>query len=271
MVYGGPYSWRKPSIAIPPRTAEAWLMKARTRHRLHFAIGHRPAIMLPLLRRRSARQAIARSTEVLIEGSGGSGNSFACRAFLFAQGGNVRLAGHTHVPAQVIQAARWKIPALVLIRDPVDAAASMVTRFREGENPMERARIALERYVHFYSSIAGYRDRFLVCRFPDLITDFGAVVEALNARFGTRFLPFSHDEATMQACFKNRRPDRIKPNAAVKRLVGTMIRDAAELKPLVERANGLWMASAMRNDQNVLVTAVPAEGGVAQPSTVRPA
>jgi hypothetical protein len=35
-----------------------------------------------------------------------------------------RIAHHLHVPAQVVRAARWQIPSLVLIRRPRDAVLS---------------------------------------------------------------------------------------------------------------------------------------------------
>ena len=72
-------------------------------------------------------RAVTPDKLVVIEGFPRSGNSFARRAFIMAQDETfdvTRIAHHLHVPAQVIRAARWRIPTLVLIRRPKDAVLS---------------------------------------------------------------------------------------------------------------------------------------------------
>jgi hypothetical protein len=93
---------------------------------LQIYAGAHPAIYFNLFRllrtRRSVERLVTPDTQLVIEGFPRSGNSFARRAFVMAQNESshkTRIAHHIHVPAQVVRAARWRIPTLVLIRrDP---------------------------------------------------------------------------------------------------------------------------------------------------------
>jgi hypothetical protein len=60
-------------------------------------------------------RSVSRTTQLVIEGYPRLGNTFAVVAFLQAQKEDVRIAHHLHAPAQVIRAARWRIPTIVLI------------------------------------------------------------------------------------------------------------------------------------------------------------
>lgn len=211
------------------------------KHRLHLAIGHRPALALPLLRYRGAAgQVVRRDTDILIEGAAGSGNTFAHVAFAFAEP-DARLAGHTHVPAQVVQAVRWNIPTLILIREPLDAVTSMVIRVGSPAASIGTeafARILLDRYIHFYESIAGCGGQVWFCTFPALTKDFGAIIDDLNTKFGTRFRPF-RPEMT-EACLGDWRPNTEPAHLARKRLTRSLIEAAERLYPRIDRANRIW-------------------------------
>ena len=87
--------------------------------------GRHPAIYFNLYRllrtRENFERAVTPDTQLVIEGFPRSGNTFARRAFVMAQDerfDKTRIARHLHVPAQVVRAARWQIPTLVLIRKP---------------------------------------------------------------------------------------------------------------------------------------------------------
>ena len=115
-----------------------------------YAGGH-PAIYFSLYRLLRTRQnlagAVTPDKQLVIEGFPRSGNTFARRAFLMAQGegfDKTRISVHFHVPAQVVRAARWQIPTLVLIRKPKDAVLSFVVR-----DPIS-VDLALKYYISFY-------------------------------------------------------------------------------------------------------------------------
>jgi hypothetical protein len=146
-----------------------------------------PAIYWPIARLREGpkKRLVRRSTQIVIEGYWRCGNHFATYAFMVAQGGQADVAHHFHAPAQLMLAARWGVPAVLLIREPVEAVAS-ATVFLENEDP----RPLLVFYNTFHKCLASYADRLVVADFPVTVGDFGAVIEAVNAKFGTSYLTF---------------------------------------------------------------------------------
>ncbi len=141
--------------------------------------------------------AVSRDTEIVIEGYPRSANTFAVAAFLTAQGRPVKIAHHIHLPAQVIQAVYWKIPTLVLIRQPKDAVLSLLVR-----EPRLSAKQALWDYVRFYSTIRPYRSGFMLATFEQITRDFGEVTDRLNSKFGTHFLHFEHTEENLEKVYQ---------------------------------------------------------------------
>ncbi len=159
-----------------------------------------PRLYFPLLHlvRSPRRQLhVTPRTELVIEGYPRSGNTFAVAAFLLAQDRPVALAHHLHAPAQVVQAVRWGIPALVLLRAPEDAALSWMIR-----EPLLTARRALALYLSFYRGVQPYREGFVLARFEQVVQDFGVVIRRLNQKFGTRFRPFVPTEANLERVWR---------------------------------------------------------------------
>jgi len=136
---------------------------------------------------------VRRDTEVVIEGYPRSANTYAVCAFLFAQQRPVRIAHHLHAPVQVIQAVRWGIPTLILIRRPLDAIASRLIR-----NPALSAERAVKDYISFYQAVQALRHGLVLATFEAVTRDFGQVIEALNSKFGTQFAPFVQNEENVR-------------------------------------------------------------------------
>jgi len=128
------------------------------------------------------RRAVRRSTKICIEGYPRSANSYALLAFRRWNPG-LRVANHLHTPLQITRAAKLGVPCAVLIRPPVDAVASVLV--------MERERIsdtaAYRAYIHFYSRSLRVRDRVVVAPFEDVTRDPAAMVDRINALYGTAF------------------------------------------------------------------------------------
>jgi len=162
------------------------------------ALGQRPWLYFALQHVRPSRRhlLVARDTEIVIEGYPRSANTFAVAAFLLAQGRPVKIAHHLHVPAQVIQAVRWGIPTIVVIRDPQDAVLSFLVR-----EPYLSARRALQDYITFYLTISHYRNGFVIALFDEVINNFGRVIVRVNERFGTIFEPFEHTDENIRKVF----------------------------------------------------------------------
>jgi hypothetical protein len=182
------------------------LAKRRARFESWSFRGQYPAIYLPIARykyrRAIAANARARgtatdpdsspppvtpSTDIVIEGYPRSGNTFAVETFRGVQVVRPMIAHHHHVPAQIIAGAKAKIPTVLLIRDPEDAALSYLVRY-----PHLTVEQALRHYVRFYSRSFPYRSDVLVVTFDEVTGDMGAVTRRINERFGTKFAEFEH-------------------------------------------------------------------------------
>jgi hypothetical protein len=156
-------------------------------------------LALPLVRWRSRRghgEAVTRDTEIVIEGYPRSGSNFAVAAFQLAQHTPVKMAHHTHAPANVIAAVRLGVPTIVLIREPEDSVLSLLIR-----EPSLTLSQALRGYLRFYEPLLPYQDGFVVGPFAEVTTDYGPVIRRVNERFGSAFAEFAHTPQNVEACF----------------------------------------------------------------------
>jgi hypothetical protein len=168
-----------------------------------------PGIYLGLLRLKRRNHwsrvwIVERDTDVVIEGFPRSANSFARAAFHSVQPG-LKYATHVHSSAQVVQACRWSVPAMVLLRNPEGAVCGLVAFDWElgGRNPSEIDAAAvdrvLRRYLDFYEPLERYRSDFFVAHFPEVVADFGRVMRGFNERFGKNHGAFSHTPESARA------------------------------------------------------------------------
>jgi capsular polysaccharide biosynthesis protein/Mrp family chromosome partitioning ATPase len=203
--------------AAPPSAGDPPAWKA-VRHIVRSRLSEHPRLYLPLARlryREPSPEVIGRETELVIDGYTRSACTFAVYAFQLSQqnarrtsrrspharrGGppshQVRLAHHLHAPAQLLEAARRGIPALVVIREPEGAILSQVLR-----EPHVSVRGALVSYTRFYSRLIPHASSFVAGEFNDVTNDFGSVIRRLNKRFGTHYRTFDSTEESLQECF----------------------------------------------------------------------
>ncbi len=182
---------------LDENVASLWLEKW-----LQIHAGGNPTIFFSLYRLLRTRQDLSRAVtpdkQVVIEGFPRSGNSFARRAFIMAQEETfdvTSIAHHLHVPAQVVRAAQWRIPTLVLIRRPKDAVLSFALW-----DPISIDQ-ALKYYLSFYETVEKYRDAYVLGLFEEVTEDFGQVIKRINDKFGTTFSLFRHDEENVRKVF----------------------------------------------------------------------
>lgn len=157
-----------------------------------------PSVFLPYARRRYPDgRVVGPGTKITIDGFQRSANTFAVVAFESAQPAPVRIAHHLHAVAQIAESVRRRIPTVVLIREPEACALSHVIR-----NRYTTPRIVLASWTRFYERLLPLRDDVVIAPFEAVTKDLGKVIAATNARFGTDFAPFEHDEANVEACFR---------------------------------------------------------------------
>lgn len=160
-------------------------------------VAARPALAVATARVRRPNHALHDDTDVVIEGFPKSANSFVSHAFRMPQDRELMIAHHTHAAGVVIAACRRHVPALVLIRQPVDAVSRIAL-----VRPRISLRLLLRGWISFYRHLLPWRGRFAVGRFEDVTTDLGAVMAEMNERLGTHFVPFEHTPENERAAFR---------------------------------------------------------------------
>lgn len=161
----------------------------RARRGWYALLERQPTVYSAYRRRRHPSWPVvdARS-DVVIEGRPGCGNSFAREAMLLANPG-ISVASHVHSSAQVLEGVRLGKPVVVIVRRPVDAIASEAARFADVD-----VRYELISFARFYERLLPRAGDLVVATFERVTSHFGDVVQAVNARFGTMFEPFAHDD-----------------------------------------------------------------------------
>lgn len=157
--------------------------------------------------------------EAVIEGYPRSGNSFALYAFLEAQGRKMLVANHFHSSAQFLLASRDSIPAMLALRDPVDAATSFII-FGGAAN----AKDALMRYIAFHRPLISIKNSFSVAPFEEITSDFGRSIDRLNRHFGTHFNRFVHDETSNRRILDQLAADKARRARERRGLFADMLR-----------------------------------------------
>lgn len=148
------------------------------------------------MRPRNRVLVVRRNSDIVIEGYPRCANTFSVVAFKQAQGRYVGIAHHLHAAGQILLAERWGIPAILLIREPVDAIVSLKIR-----HPELDTRRCLRDYVAFYGALQDIKDFPVIADFRTVTADFGNVIHSVNQRFGTRFSLFNNSKNSIDAVF----------------------------------------------------------------------
>ena len=184
-----------------PSTARLWLWRRMQQTSWVYPM---------LLRAKPARRAQLASarTDLVVEGFPGSANSYVVSALRVLHPDAV-LAHHLHSVAQLARARRFGLPALLLVRDPVDAAVAQWIRL-PGLDPAG----ILDDWICFYERALPYRPDVVVGWFPDVVADVAGVLGRVDARFGTAFAPAAGGaglDERAKAFLANRNADRYGP------------------------------------------------------------
>jgi hypothetical protein len=135
-------------------------------------------------------------TSIVIEGFPRSGNTFSVAAFMVANGPDHHIGRHLHGAPHVLRAARMELPTVVLIREPRSAVLSYLIR-----RDTLFADDALLEYLDFYRTALRARGAFVVGLFDQVVSDFGAITDQVNTRFGTSFARYEPTPENREAAF----------------------------------------------------------------------
>jgi hypothetical protein len=221
----------------------------RFQYTLRYHANMHPWLYMPVARRLHAdyeNRFIEDDTELVIEGFGRSGSTFMVLAFESVQRRPVKTAHHTHAAAQVIVAARRRLPTLLIVRPPLDAALAHMDRRRIPPRP------ALAAWIRYHSRIAPYLDRILPVELSQVSTDVGAVIRAMNEHFGTDYEVFEHTPENEATLFEQIERDNVRkyggstywvakptPERAARKAALRSELEAPDLADLRERAEAL--------------------------------
>lgn len=150
------------------------------------------------------------NTNICIEGYPRSGNSYLVRMFKLANN-NIppeQICHHSHSIHAVKKAVEFRLPVLVVIRNPIDAITSLCIA-REGNKGISNQNITIHilEYLDFYSWISKHLDKIELCSFEDVISNFNSVIAKLNDRFGTEFNAFFSEERGKLQVFQEAKND----------------------------------------------------------------
>jgi len=125
---------------------------------------------------------IDQHSALCIEGFQRSGNSYLVNFFTMVNP-TIEVASHCHAAMQIHQALALQIPVVLLIRNPLDAVASLRTW-----NSKLSIGVALQCYLNFYYSVLPVQQQCLLVHFKTLICEgVDPVILNINHRFKTNF------------------------------------------------------------------------------------
>jgi len=157
---------------------------------------------------------VNKDTDIVIEGFGGSGNTFLLRAFMLPQLLPYSVAHHAHTPSQIIRGANLKIPVILIVRNPKDAVRS----------------------PDIESSLCNV----VVIEFGKAIKDFGVAIAEVNRVYNKNFNIFSPTAENIELIQSEQKTAKPGTERIVNVDTVTDILENESLANLVEKANILY-------------------------------
>ncbi|HOI28595.1 MAG TPA: hypothetical protein PLZ15_02460 [Melioribacteraceae bacterium] len=119
---------------------------------------------------------VKKDTELLIDGFPRSANTFAYTFIELTQPVK-KIAHHVHLPVQFYRGIRFRTPAVLLLRNPVDAAISMSIR-----RPTYFPYLIFLYYYLFHKKIWEIINDTLVIKFEEVISDPNSIIRKLRSK-----------------------------------------------------------------------------------------
>lgn len=121
-------------------------------------------------------------TDLVVEGFPRSANTFVVAALRLSAEAPLRMAHHVHGPAQLFEAVKRGVPAMLLVRHPEEVVASLCVRY-----PFLPFSVGLRGYVRFHRLLLPIRAKVEIVPFGEATEALARSVDRLNHRFGTSF------------------------------------------------------------------------------------
>lgn len=104
--------------------------------------------IIALVRPRQKDLMACKTHEIIIDGFPRSANTYFASFFEIAQGRPLLIGHHMHESYQIRIAEKYGIPAVILIRAPLDAVSSAILR-----EPRLDPNTSLRNYIRFYQNV----------------------------------------------------------------------------------------------------------------------
>lgn len=195
-------------------------------------------------------------TQIVIEGFPRSANTFAFNIFKesFIKGGlNPKdIAHHVHSFKQISAGIEHEIPVLVLIRDPLEAVASLIVMQNSGVSDKNLKLIIdsyLYQYLYFYTQTMEHRNKLMLVEFNEVVNNYDIVIGNVNKMFNTNFEIINVNKKQSQIILSKIEDDtKVKFNADEKKMSipsKKKISDKNRLFPLIEKSKYYQEASSI--------------------------
>src|SRR5205809_1965765 len=129
-----------------------------------------------------------KDTDIVIDGYPRSANTYATCAFELAQSKKIVIANHIHKKSQFLLAEKYNIPAILLIRNPLDCISSLLIR-----QPKYDPVVLFQGYYLLYNGLKN-SDGFVVGDFDNVINDYAKIIKCVNNKFGKNFNLYNKTE-----------------------------------------------------------------------------
>jgi hypothetical protein len=165
-----------------------WSLPRTSRHLAHQVLLESQRTRRSYLRLRPPLLARAPSggTALVVEGFPRSANTYFVGAILL-KNPHVAIAHHLHSHASLRWAVEAGKPAVVLLREPREAIASLVMKLSI------HPRAAIWEYLQFHNHVRPLLKNVIVVPFAAATENPGRAVESINERFGTGLAPYDKE------------------------------------------------------------------------------
>lgn len=113
------------------------------------------------------KKSLSTDSDILIEGFPRSANTYLKHTLLELTNDKIKIASHRHHPLQFYFANKYKIPSVLLYRDPLSCALSYMVKYELNDPSL--LNIIFRRYYKFYKTVLNNYNYDLVIKFEDII------------------------------------------------------------------------------------------------------
>lgn len=138
---------------------------------------------------------VTRATRIVIDGFPRSANSYARAAFEYANG-TAGVCSHLHTARSIELGVKHGVPTVVLVRHPRPVIASSM-QYSDGVPAID----GIRSWLRLHQRVLPLADRVVIGLFDDVVSDFGGVIDRVNARFGTSFQRYERTAESDAAVF----------------------------------------------------------------------